>query len=280
MDHADVGYLESKRTVDDRARSVRVRDRLLEALPDRPNVVDAGAGTGVMLHHLLDWGVRPRTYRGVDQAAPLVEHARRTLPGRLAEAYSVETGREGFSVEGTDVRFDTGDVLDMADESADLVVAQALLDLLPIEDAMDAIARALRPGGLAYLPITFDGLSLFLPAHPDDRAVVDAYHAAIDEVPGRDSHAGRMLLDHLRKQHGTLLAVDASDWIVHPCGGDYPADESAFLESILEFVADATNGRTVDAGDWLAVRHEQLEAAQLTYVAHGYDFLYRTAGSE
>ena len=278
MDHADIGYLESKRTVDDRARSVRVRDRLLAALPDRPTVVDAGAGTGVMLHRLLDWGVRPRTYRGIDWSAPLVENARRSLPGRLADGYSVETDRDGFSVEGTDVRFETGDVLYLQDGSVDLVIGQALLDLVPIEDAMDAIERALRPGGLAYLPITFDGLSLFLPGHPDDQTVVEAYHAAIDESPGRNSRAGRSLLDHLRTRHGTLVAVDASDWIVRPHDDGYPDDEVTFLKHILGFVADATNGRGIDASDWLAVRHEQLHAAQLTYVAHGYDFLYRAPG--
>lgn len=278
MDHADPAYLERKRTVDDRARSGRVRDRLLGALPERPRVVDAGAGTGVMLRNLLEWGVRPRSYRGLDAAPALVEDARQRLPRALADDYAVESGEDGFVVDGTDVRFEVGDVLEVADGAADLVIAQALLDLVPIEPAVEAIVRALRPGGLAYLPITFDGLSVFLPNHPDDRAVVEAYHAAIDAVPGRSSRAGRELLDHLRRREGRLLAVGASDWIVRPQAGEYPADEAAFLGDVLEFIDDALAEGPVDADDWLETRRDQIETAELSYVAHGYDFLYRAAG--
>lgn len=277
MDHADPAYLERKRTVDDRARSGRVRDRLLGALPERLRVVDAGAGTGVMLRELLAWGVRPDSYRGIDAAPALVEYARERLPRALADDYAVESSEDGFVVDGTDVRFEVGDVLGIADGAADLVVAQALLDLVPIEPTMEAIVKALRPGGLAYLPITFDGLSVFLPGHPDDRAVVGAYHAAIDAVPGRSSRAGRALLEHLRQRDGRLLAVAASDWIVRPEAGNYPAEEAAFLEDVLGFVEAALADRPVEAADWLQTRRDQIASAELSYVAHGYDFLYRTA---
>lgn len=279
MDHADVEYLESKRTVDGRARSRRVRDRLLSELPEAPSVVDAGAGTGAMLRELLAWDVRPGSYLGIDRSEALVEHTRRTLPRELDGEFVVARTPDGFEVDGVDVRFETGDALDLPAGSADLVVAQALLDLVPIEAATDAICGALRPGGLAYLPITFDGVSLFLPEHPDDRSVVDAYHAAIDDEPGRDSRAGRRLLDHLRGRPGTLLAVDASDWIVHPREGAYPADEAAFLDHVLGFVGDALDGRAVDADAWLSERREQLAEGELSYVAHGYDFLFRSPAS-
>ena len=213
--------------------------------------------------------------RGVDRSASLVEHARETLPGALDESYDVERFEEGFAVDGAPADFEAGDVLALQSGDADLVVAQALLDLVPPGEAMDAIERALRPGGLAYLPITFDGVSLFVPGHPDDGAVVDAYHAAIDRRAGRDSRAGRRLLGHLGGRAGELLAVDASDWVVRPDGDGYPADEAYFLGCVLGFVEDALAGAEVDAADWLADRRAQLEAAELCYVAHGYDFLYR-----
>jgi len=56
MSHANVRYLEAKRTVDDRALSDRVRERLLAALPAAPTVLDAGCGTGAMLQRLHEWG--------------------------------------------------------------------------------------------------------------------------------------------------------------------------------------------------------------------------------
>jgi hypothetical protein len=128
-----------------------------------------------------------------------------------------------------------------------------------------------------YAPITFDGGTLFQPDHPADEAVVAAYHGAIDDVAGRDARAGRHLLDRCRERGGDLLAAGASDWIVHPRNGDYPADERQFLGTILEFVAGAVADEVAAADDWLRSRRRQLDAGVLSYVAHGYDVLYRPA---
>lgn len=167
-----------------------------------------------------------------------------------------------------------GDALTaLSGADADLLVAQSFLDLVPLEEALDAVADALAPGGLAYAPLTFDGVTLFQPEHPADERVVAAYHRAIDRSPGRDSRAGRRLIDRLRGREDRLLAVAASDWIVRPVDGRYRADERYFLDCILGFVADAIDG--VDgAEEWLATRREQLSAGTLTFVAHGYDLLW------
>jgi len=275
MEHADVRYLESKRSVDQRARSRLVRDHLLAELADSPAVLDLGAGTGAALRALLDWGVHDGTYVGIDRAEGLIEWCSDRLPAAFESAYAVEPTERGFRVESLDARFAVGDVLDPPDDPVDLVVAQALLDLVPIPAAMEAIDEVLQPGGVAYLPITFDGVSVFQPGHPDDGAVVDAYHAAIDGEPGRSSRAGRELIEHLHGRPGELLAVAASDWIVRPRQGEYPAEEAHFLASVLGFVERTLADRDVDATGWLAERRRQLDAGELTYLAHNYDLLYR-----
>jgi len=174
--------------------------------------------------------------------------------------------------------FETGDALAAltAASGVDCVVAQAFADLVPVQRLLDAVESALTPGGLAYLPITFDGGTILQPDHPADRAVERAYHAAIDAEPGRDSRAGRHLLDACRRRDGDLLAAGASDWILRPTDDGYPADEAFFLDAILSFVAEALADADVEGGDdWLATRREQLAAGDLTYVAHQYDLLYR-----
>lgn len=270
--HADARYLESKRTVDDRALNRRVRERLRAELPAAPRVLEAGAGTGATVPRLLDWGVRAGSYRGVDRDARILDRTR-TLREAELDADALD---DGFRVDGLTVRFERGDALDAFDgERADLVVAQAFFDLVPVATALDAFAAALDTGGLVYAPITFDGETVFQPDHPDDDAVIAAYHDHIDGTPGRDVHAGRHLLDRCRRRDGDLLAAGASDWVVHPRDGGYPADERHFLATILGFVADAVDGADVDADDWLRTRRRQLDAGSLTYVAHGYDVLYR-----
>lgn len=280
MDHATPRYLHAKETVDGRAHSRRVRDRLLEGLPESPRIVEAGCGTGVTVSRLRSWGVDRGAYRGIDASGPIVAHARSVRPAVCRRAGDeVASTADGWRAADLACRFLVGDALELAGGQfpggTDLVVAQAFLDLVPMEDALDAFDDALAPDGVVYAPITFDGGSRFLPPHPADDAVERAYHAAIDEVPGRDCRAGRHLLDRLRER-GDLLAADASDWIVRPRDGAYPADERYFLGRILSFVAEYLAERPVDgADDWLAVRRRQRAAGELTYVAHNYDLLFR-----
>jgi len=286
MEHALPRYLESKRSVDGRALSPRVRDRFVEALPSEPAILEAGCGTGVTVPRLLSWGVDAGRYRGIDADDRIVTFARRVRPKALRHAgYEVDgEGRADatdFTVGDLAVDFETGDALDAlaAAEGVDAVIAQAFADLVPLPELVSAVESALRPGGVAYLPITFDGGTIFQPDHPADDAVERAYHAAIEARPGRDVRAGRHLLDLFRRRDGDPLAVGSSDWIVRPRGGTYPADERYFLDRLLGFVED-----TVPASDhdverfdgWCSVRRDQLARGELTYVAHQYDLLYRT----
>lgn len=280
MSHANVRYLEGKRTVDDRALSNQVREQLLEELPAAPTILDAGCGTGAMLQRLHDWGVTDGRYRGVDRGAGVVAFAREARPKILRRAGSnVDENDPGFVVEDLHATFETGDAFErFGDRSgADLFVAAAFADLVPIDRLVDLAEQVLRPGGLAYAPITFDAGTVFVPDHPADEAVERAYHQAIDAEPGRDVRAGRRLTAMLQQREGDLVAMDASDWVVRPVENGYPADEAAFLDTILGFVAEALENEGIEGfDDWLATRRAQLAASQLTYVAHQYDLLYRT----
>jgi SAM-dependent methyltransferase len=291
MEHALPRYLESKRSVDERALSTRVRDRFLAELPPAPEMVEAACGTGVTVPRLLSWGVDAGRYRGIDADRRIVPFARWLRPRELRRAgYDVSRDATGggpvagdgpavdFAVADLAVSFTTGDALEALAAAADLdaVIAQAFADLVPPSELASAVESALRPGGVAYLPITFDGGTILQPDHPADDAVESAYHDAIDAHTGRDARAGRHLVDLFRRRDGDLLAVGSSDWIVRPRGGAYPADERYFLERLLGFVADAVGDHGVEGfDDWLATRREQLAAAELTYVAHQYDLLYR-----
>jgi len=279
MNHTATRYLEAKRSLDDRARSRRVREQLLAAVPTEPRILEIGCGTGTAVPRLLEWGIDAGSYRGIDGDEGVIDFARTVRPAALRHAGATVTEQErGFVVEDLSITYEIGDALAaLADaDNTDLVIAQAFADLVPTVELLDGIESALAPGGLAYLPITFDGGTIFQPDHPADRTVEDAYHAAIDAEPGRDVHAGRHLAEACRRRDGDLLAMASSDWVLRPIDGSYPADEAYFLERILEFIADALSERAVEgAADWLATRRQQLADGQLTYVAHQYDLLYR-----
>lgn len=282
MNHAAIRYLESKRSVDERAHSERVFDEVRRRLPSDPRIVEAGCGTGTMVPRLYEGGVEAGSYRGVDRDEQVVRFASYARSRELEYlGFDVEDSEQGFAVGDLHVSYACDDAMTAFEErEADLFVAASFADLVPLDDLLERIETVLRPGGLAYIPFTFDGTTVFQPDHPADEVVERAYHDAIDEKPGRDSRAGRHLADRFRQRSGTLLAMAPSDWIVRPRLEGYPADEAYFLGRILDFVAEALDDSSAsnpDFDEWIDTRRRQLEREELTYVAHQYDFLYRTA---
>jgi hypothetical protein len=282
-EHARVRYLEAKRSVDDRSRSRRVADQFVGSLPATPRILEAGAGTGSLVPWLVDRGVTAGSYRGVEASATVAAHARHARSAELRyRGHEVTGGPANGRVADLEFRFEVGDALAaLPDDGADAVVAQQFMDLVSIPAAVEAFTSPLDPGGVAYFPLTFDGLSVFEPGHEADRAVERAYHEAIDETAGRTSRAGRRLATHLRRAPGELVAMDASDAIVRPRDGSYRADERYFLACILGFVEASVAPEAVPAiGDWLQTRRQQLARGALIYVGHRYDLLYRTPADD
>ncbi|PSQ55126.1 SAM-dependent methyltransferase [Halobacteriales archaeon SW_8_68_21] len=279
MKHARIRYLESKHSVDKRSRSRRVSDRLFEALPEAPTVGEAGAGTGTTVPWLLERGVTAGSYRGIDLSPTVVAHAQSTQPAILRHrGYDAVDHETGGAVEAFQFEFEVGDALQLLNDQAyDIVIAQQFMDLVSLEPAVDSLTAAVKDGGLVYCPLTFDGVTLFQPDHPADDEVQRAYHEAIDSSADRDVRAGRHLIDEFGGRAGSLLAVDASDAVVHPQNGEYPDDERYFLHCLLEFVEESVSAETVpEVKDWLSTRRDQLADGRLSYVGHRYDFLYRT----
>ena len=283
-----IAYLESKRTVDDRSRSVRVRDAFLEALPPEPTIVEAGAGTGAVARRLSDWGVRTGTYVGIDRDPQVLDHARRRTDERRTDepkddqlgSARVDDDRFGVSNQ-TDrtIDFVVGDALRVlrSTGTVDAIIAQQFMDLIDIERAFEVFSAVLAPGGVIYAPLTFDGVSIFQPPHPADERVLEAYHASMDARIEAASRTGRRLATMFLNVEGRLLAMDATDAIVRPVDGSYRSAEAEFLGYILAFVERSVPTEAVpEVDDWLETRREQLTRNELIYIAHRYDLLYRT----
>ncbi|WP_331234897.1 class I SAM-dependent methyltransferase [Natronorarus salvus] len=279
-------YLRAKRTVDDRAIDRRTFDRLRGALSGRESlsIVEIGCGIGTGFTRLVDWGLFPAgsvvEYVGVDRRPGTVARAHRHVTSWAEGAGHEVRTDEDRQVVGTDersfsVRFLADDARSVLDEATDvdLLVGQAIFDLLDLERALSACRSALRSGGLLYAPITFDGLTAFEPAHPLDERLLKRYHASMDERTGH-SETGRRLLTALPTSGMELLAAGGSDWIVFP---PYSADEAYFLAHLTEFVrrelVDADPNPEVER--WVETRRSQIEREELVLVAHNLDVLGR-----
>jgi SAM-dependent methyltransferase len=291
-----VRYLAAKTTVDDRALNRHVLAELCRLMPaGAPRVLEVGAGLGTMVARLMDWGaVGAGEYILLDADRQLLDCSRRWLCGWAASrGLRSDLLPDGLWVGHIRVRLvhaELGSYLEAAHGAqADVLIANAVLDLVDVPAVLPGLLRLLAPGGVYWFTINYDGESIFEPGHPHDDQIMQAYHRDMDEGlrypwPAGDSRTGRRLFHYLRAAGAPALAAGSSDWVVYP-GPDskYPGDEAYFLRSILNTIQNALRSHQdwvepADLADWLTERGRQLAAGELVYIAHQLDFAGRSPG--
>jgi SAM-dependent methyltransferase len=296
-----IRYLAAKKGLDDRSLNRHVWDHLVRLVGDRQGasplrVLEVGCGIGTMLERLLDWGLLTRAaYTGIDVEAEFIRAAAGRFRGYAAARQASLTLEPGgamfFSTPAQEVRvtLETADLFDFLDRAPgksawDLLVAHAVLDLIDLHTALPRLLSLLAPGGLFYFTLNFDGVtSLEPPIDPDLDALIETlYHLTMDTRQCRgltsgSSRTGRRLFGRLKEAGARVVAAGSSDWVVWPGPDDYFGDEASFLHSIIDTIDRALrNHPELDRGRfqaWIAQRHRQIEAQELTYIAHQLDFL-------
>jgi hypothetical protein len=230
----------------------------------------------------------------LDAGRPLLDDSRRWLRD-WADARGMHSHLlpDGLQVGDLRVRLEhaeLGGYLEVAhEEPAEVLIANAVLDLVDVPAVLPGLLRLLVPGGVYWFTINYDGESIFEPGHPHDDQIMQAYHRDMDERvrygrPAGDSRTGRRLFHNLQAAGAPALAAGSSDWVVSADpDGNYPDDEAYFLRSILSTIQNALRSRPdrvepADLADWLAMRGRQLIAGELVYIAHQFDFVGRAPG--
>jgi SAM-dependent methyltransferase len=302
-----IEYLQAKCTIDDRAlnRHVLANLQVERQKFDRQKplkVLEIGAGIGTMITRLHEWQILPSAeYTAVDIDHELINEARRRL-GRYALKNALTTGcglaREILlQSENSELSVDfiTADGLEYCQRANsqgafDLLITHAFLDLLDLPTALPTLLNVLRPSGLFYFTLVFDGITHFEPPLDPalDARIESLYHQTMDErkindkVSG-DRYSGRHLLGYLLENQADILAAGASDWLVHPIDGHYPAQEGQFLHYILNTIEAALQQNDELKEDklasWFQSRRSQVDKGELVYLAHQVDVLGRWNGS-
>jgi SAM-dependent methyltransferase len=289
-------YLAAKTTVDDRALNRHVLAEVRRLIPaGAPRVLEVGAGLGTMVARVMDWGVvGGGEYILLDADRPLLDCSRRWLRDWAASrGLHSDPLPDGLRVGDLRVRLvhaELGHYLEAAHAAAaDVLIANAVLDVVDVPAILPGLLRLLGPGGVYWFTVNYDGESIFAPGHPHDELIMQAYHRDMDERvrygrPAGESRTGRRLFHYLRDAGAPALAAGSSDWVVSAGpDGRYPGDEAYFLRSILNTIQNALRNRQdqvtpADLAEWLAERGRQLAAGELVYIAHQLDFVGRSPG--
>jgi hypothetical protein len=289
MEFSFTRYLLSKQSVDDRSLNRQVYETMVANLPPQPiRIIEIGAGIGTMLMRLLRWNILQKAeYILVDEMAENIEYAPGWIQNQITEsglsAERVAPNQLRVFDQTRDIRitFERADIFDFIQKNpapADILIAHAVLDLLPMPDSLPKLFSLTK--NLAWFTINFDGVTSLEPVINPllDRDLERLYHATMDSRPsGGDSQTGRHLAGHLKNSGAKILAMGASDWVVYATDGKYPADEKYFLQCILHFFEETlSNHPELDAkqfSNWLAKRQAQIESGELAYIAHQMDYL-------
>lgn len=298
-------YLSAKKTVDDRSLNKTVWQSLTRSVSEehgsnRLNILEIGAGIGTMVERAFDWGLLEwADYTAIDSMPEnTVEAASRLRRWGKQNGYSVtDEGKQSIRLTGPThnvlLKLETADILEFMKKDGcrgawDLLIANAFLDLVDVRAVLPDLLALLKPGGLFYFTINFDGATIFQPEiDPSlDARIEFLYHETMDSriTGGKlsgDSRTGRHFFHNAYSLGAQILDAGSSDWVVFPGPSGYPADEAFFLHFIVHTMGMALkDSPSLDAerfSAWIRQRHAQVDAGELVYIAHQMDFLGRTA---
>jgi hypothetical protein len=293
-------FLDSKRTVDDRALNKDVVGRLreeLESASEPLQILEVGAGLGTMIARLVEWRILTRGhYTLLDMDPQLLIDSRTWLKDWAKQqglevtenASTLRLHGESLDLEVAFVEAELREYLGQPRSiRADLLIANAFLDLVDVSTVLPDLLQLVRKDGLYWFTINFDGHTLFQPGLPADDQFMQVYHQSMDDrtrdgFPAGDSQTGRHLFGALRSAGASLLASGSSDWVIFSQDGVYPGKESYFLHHILNTIdLELQRHAQIDPDalrPWIQTRHRQVDEGELVYLAHQLDFLGRVGG--
>ncbi|MGR9101009.1 MAG: hypothetical protein ACU826_10625, partial [Gammaproteobacteria bacterium] len=206
---------------------------------------------------------------------------RRTGPGRY-----VLDGESGREIETAFVCADLSD-FEGGDGAFDLIAAHAIMDLVPLPQAVDFFYSLLRPGGLFYATIHYDGETALYPRYGDaefEKTLLDAYDASMERrtvegLPTGGVFCGRRLYRTLADRGFDIPAYGSSDWNATPKHKAYRGGDGEVISRLLQWMAgEAGRCPGIDPGVlnlWLSDRTKRLQSAELGVIIRNLDILAR-----
>lgn len=294
-------YLDIKFALDERSLNPAVKSAFFGALRDRAALacLDIGAGSGATLWRLLNADLKaPLEVTAVDREPALLELAQRravTLLG--ARGYKVtatpgaikaKRGRRQIAVE-----FIMADLEHFEHDRLghyDAVIAHAVMDLLPPQAMAGRISGWLKPHGMFYATLNYDGGTSLWPIHRDqalEERIFCAYDAAMErrriwDQSSGGPRTGRRLHAALLETGLDVLAYGSSDWNLAPLNRRYRDREALCLIGLLDLIRDEAtkSGQFVqdELDAWHQGRLRDVRDARLGLVVHQLDFLAAKPG--
>lgn len=265
----DPNWLALREDFDRESRSHALARRLLGVLPERPRLLDLGAGTGSLFRFLAPKIERPQTWVFVDADTDLLGEAfRATAEWAKTRGWTVAWPRGALLIHTpTGAWRIEGLARDLADAPAGLPLAQtdavlcsALLDLVSAS-WVERLAAALHMPFFAGLSV--DGRHAWLPSHPADAITVAGFRRDQD----RDKGFGRALGVHAPSFAMRIFAARGFAVTSAPADWRVPRSARRMTRALVRGTADgaraALPARHIAIAAWEAARTRQAMQGRL-----------------
>jgi len=271
-----VKYLDLKKSIDDRSLNQAIWQDFSSWLISRDDqmatlkVLEIGAGIGTMIERLLDASLlRKCRYIALEPEVSFKEAAKnRLMTWAKIQDVNFEITSEGLwlvrdqeldlTIEWIEAEAANIEQL-FIDESLDLLLSHAVIDLLPVPELMPGILKKLKKLGGIYSSVNFSGETRFYPSDLRDEDITNHYHRDMDarypELDWQPSTTGVSLTKWLQNYGCKKVIEGDSDW-------ELGSGDGLFIMNILDTIRKALKGFP-ELEDWLTKRYRQLEQDQL-----------------
>jgi hypothetical protein len=266
VDGVDPAWLRLRGPADARARTTfasGLADDLAAHLSERVDgsaevrLVDVGAGTGAGARWLRD---RLDARLSVPQHWRLVDHDSHVLafatPAADGWASAVAATVEGLPAL-------------LAEEPADVVTCQALVDVLTAPEVDAMVTTAGDCGAAVLLALSVTGEVVLSPSHHDDDMVAEAFDAH-QRRAGRLGPDGGAYAAHGLRRQGYTVTMAATPWHLGAADGDLLR---AWLQGRADAALEQAPGRADRIRDWLQSRDQDARRGGLSAVVGHVDVL-------
>jgi len=222
------------------------------------SVIDLGCGTGSNLRGLAPFLGRQQSWTLVDYDPMLLSAAREALIDWADEV--IVDDDQNFEIKHNDhtinIQFLQADLMksytDVLDKQPDLVTAAAFFDLVSVDWLMQ-FAQALKSP--LYTVLTYNGVEKWLPPHPTDEAVLNAFvdHQQTDKGFGSAAgpHAAQALISAL-KACLFVVSQGLSNWALSK--SDHQTLIRLLAKGIAQAVVETGQVKQTDVNEWLDSR--------------------------
>jgi SAM-dependent methyltransferase len=291
-------YLDTKAALDERSLNPEVRTAFLDILRDREwlTCLDLGTGTGASLWRLLNAELfADLAITAVDRDPALLDIAfKRATVLLRARDFTVSTPAAGSIRARRETRhiaidFITADLqhFNSAEDTGrfDAVIAHQVMDILPLRTMAERIAGWLRPRGVFYATLNYEGETALFPMYREaelEERILAVYDASMEQRRVWDqasggARSGRRLYGALLENGLEPLAYGASDWNLTPIRRAYRDRDDLCLAALLDMIRNEAAQSGEFSGEalelWYRDRLRKMESGKLGLIVHQIDLL-------